>query len=1077
MKQINVSGRFLVILLVTLAAVAFYHTRGLKLAQDLKGGTSLRFWMDLPRARAEGRIAEGDDTKVVADTLAIIDKRINASGLAEIELIELGENRFEINLPSGSDADIEQIISLVTTLGDLQFRIEVLPDSRYSSDTGDSAYKRQRSRIWDGTDDAFDTYKAAEVKAWQEAHTGGTAYVPSRKGMRVVPHKGVPIEAGVHAFHVIEDPESIAERFDGSILENPGVDKGERGEPVTTFEVKSKYQGAFAAWTGKNVRLPMAIILNGEYMMAPNINSPLSDRVQVTLGTTSFAAAKAQANELKTTLQTGSLKLRPVMEARAKVGARLAGESRDRGVLATIVALGLVLVFMLVYYRWMGMVANVALVLNLVLLVGALAFCDAALSLPGIAGIVLTLGVAVDANILINERIREERAAGRNLHRALDEGYSRALTTIVDANMTSIITAAFLYIYGSGAIRGFAVSLTLGLLISMFTAVYVTRAIFEWQLKRGSLREFKVTGSGRVPNIRWMALRRILVPISVAAVVLGIVVFSATDRFTLYDIDFTGGQKVQMRFAKAPAQGVDYVKETLTKGPYDVQVESVHFDKNQELEKRQQTVKVGPFEGVEVFSVGSSGEVFELKIQRSTGRTDLTSEEEEQALRGYLEQAFKDDLSPPWQQAPPRRFGTAPTPEGAAGEPPAPAEPPAVPPAPTPAPAPAPADDALKALEGGIVTDVAFADPDGRLTPEALETVLRKDYPQYSHVGQRRAVKMDGLERKVVVRPAAGAPSGSLKRYDVWLKTTEVGKTVSVDPEPAQMGRDLAQWFGSIAFHEALAKALGVAKAADLQEIGLSEPFPSQDQISPSVAQRLKNDALLALALSLIGIIIYVALRFRSQAMGFASVLCLFHDVVVTAGVVAIANSLGLVDARINLTMVAAFLTLVGLSINDTVVIYDRIRENRGRNPSITPAMIDLSLNQTFGRTLKTITTILLVVFAMFIFNVGQRNVLEGFSFCLIIGSFVGTYSTIAIAAPLLLYLPWLWRRVKGAAPRSDMVAACSGRLALLPLLPLALIAWAVWAVLFGLYAFVVGLALFTPWAFKGEDEVAAVPA
>ena len=125
---------------------------------------------------------------------------------------------------------------------------------------------------------------------------------------------------------------------------------------------------------------------------------------------------------------------------------------------------------MLIYYRWMGLVANLALVLNLVLLLGAMAAFQAALSLPGIAGIVLTLGVAVDANILINERIREERLAGRSVHRALAEGYDRALTTIVDANVTTIITAIFLYVYGSGSIRGFAVSLTLGLLISMFTA-------------------------------------------------------------------------------------------------------------------------------------------------------------------------------------------------------------------------------------------------------------------------------------------------------------------------------------------------------------------------------------------------------------------------------------------------------------------------------------------------------------------------------------------------------------------------------------------------------------------------------
>ena len=1053
MKQINVTGRFITILVVTVLAVLFYEQRGLKLAQDLRGGTSLRFWMDIPKARAEGRVSGQDDATVVADTLRVIDQRINASGLAEIELVELGENRFEINLPSGNDGDIDQIVSLVTTLGDLQFRVEVLPDELYRRDGQASAWKRQRFGVWTGTQEEFTAFKEAEVKAWQAAQAAGTAYTPSRPPYRVVPRQGAPAEAGAFAFAVVEDPASADERFDGAILENPAVSKDDEGRPVTVFDVKNKFRGSFESWTGRNVQLPMAIILNGEHVMAPFINQPLSDNVQVTLGATSMDDARKQAEELKTTLQTGSLKLRPVLEARTKVGARLAGESRDRGVLATLVALGLVLVFMLVYYRWMGVVANVALILNLVLLIGALAFADAALSLPGIAGIVLTLGVAVDANILINERIREERALGRNLHRALDEGYSRALTTIVDSNMTSIITAVFLYAYGSGAIRGFAVSLVLGLLISMFTAIFVTRAIFEWQIKRGSLREFKVTGSGKVPTFAWMANRTWMVPLSVLLVVGGIFLFATTDRLTLYDIDFTGGQKVQMRFA-GPVT-VDEVKQGLRGAPVEVEVASSYFDQDKVLQMRRQKVAVGPLDGAEVFTVGDGGDAIELKVQRATDRADLGPEEEEQALRGFLAQRFAGRLLPAWQSAPARRIPTAPAPEGNAGAP------------------AAPADPALAAVAGGITTDVAFVDPRARLTPALLESVLSKDFPHYVHDGKRRAVAVADMKRSVVVRPSAQQGTGVVRRFDVWVKTSTKDGTTSEDADPERFGKDLEQWLGSGAFRAAVARELGLADAREAEDVALSQPLPSQDQISASVAQRLKNDALLALSLSLLGIIVYVALRFRSRAMGLASVLCLFHDVAVTAGVVALVNALGLVDARINLTMVAAFLTLVGLSINDTVVIYDRIRENRGRAPTITTAMIDLSLNQTFGRTLKTITTILLVCFALFFFNVGQRNVLEGFAFCLIVGSFVGTYSSIAIAAPLLLFLPWAWTRVKGLAPKGALVGACAARWVLMPLLPVALVAWLLWAVAFSAYAFVVGLLLFTPWALSGKAEEA----
>ncbi len=1069
MQHIDVRGRFLLILGVTLLALGFYHTRGLKLAQDLRGGTSLRFSMDIAKARAEGRILTAqDDAEVVGETLGIISQRIDIAGLLEIELVDLKENRFEINLPTGSDGDIESIVNVVTTLGDLQFRVEVLPDERYDERRSeDGGYQRQRSKVWTRSSAEFEPFKEAEVKLWQAAQAGGTPYLPSQPPYRVVPKRGIPTTQGAVAFAVIEDPATPAERFDGSILENPDVSKGDSGQPVTVFDVKNKYRGGFESWTSRNVRLPMAIILNGEYTMAPYINQPLSDRVEVTLGYRSYEAAQKEAQELKTTLQTGSLKLRPVLESRTKVGARLAGESRDRGVLATIVSLVLVLIFMLVYYRWMGMVANFALILNLVLLVGALAFCDAALSLPGIAGIVLTLGVAVDANILINERIREERALGRNLHRALAEGYSRALTTIVDANMTSIITAVFLYAYGSGAIKGFAVALTLGLVISMFTAVFVTRAVFEWQIKRGTLKEFRVLGSGKVPTIRWMALRKILVPISVGAVIFGIVAFATTDRFTLYDIDFTGGQKVQMRFA-GPVS-VDEVKQGLEGETVEVEVASTYFDEAGELQTRRQKVSAGPYDGAEVFTAGGGGDAVELKIQRATSRTDLTAEEEEQALRGFLTKRFGERLLPAWTTGLPKPFERTPP----VGDGPEEGEaPPAPPPAPAPAPAPAP-DAGLDAVKGGSSLDIAFVDPQGALTPQILESVLTKDFPHYVHQGKRRAVPASEMSRHVVVRPRTGA-STSVRAFDAWIKTTAKESALVVDPDPADLGKDLEQWLASKEFRGALERELGPEGKAKAEDLALSLPFPSQDQISSSVAERLKGDAQVALLLSFLGIIVYVALRFRSRSMGIASVLCLFHDVAVTAGVVAVVNSLGLVDARVNLTMVAAFLTLVGLSINDTVVIYDRIRENRGQRTLITSEIIDLSINQTFGRTLKTITTILLVCCSLFFFNYGQRNVLEGFAFCLIVGSFVGTYSTIAISAPLLLYLPWLWSKIRGLAPSNRLVAMCADHWSLTLLLPIAVVLWAAWALAFGLYAFAVGLLLFTPWALSGKEPSAA---
>jgi SecD/SecF fusion protein len=849
-------------------------------------------------------------------------------------------------------------------------------------------------------------------------------------------------------FVVVEEPASRQERFDGSILAEVSVgrDESQLGIPVTKFKVKTEWQNVFEQWTTRNVQLPMAIILNEEYHSAPYIQSPLKDDVQVTLGTRDHEAALEQAKELMTTLQTGSLRLRPVLESKQEIGAKLAGESRDRGVLATGVAFLLVLGFMLFYYRGAGMVANLALVLNIVLLVGALAAFQAVLTLPGIAGIVLTLGMAVDANILINERIREERLAGRSMHRALSEGYDRALVTIVDANMTTVITAVFLYVYGSGPIRGFAVSLILGLLISMFTAVYVTRTVFEWLIKKGWLKEIRVTGSGIVPKFPWMSWTRVLVPISVAAVVLGLLAFFTADRYDLYDIDFTGGHKLQAQFAERAT--VDDLKDRLRRPPVVVTVTRDTFDEQGNPSTETRKVTAGPYPDADVLSVGTEGRRFEIKIQRGLATGDLTTAEQGQAVLGYLQEALKDRLVPEWIEATPAPYAHK-TQEGA------------------------PPDDVLAKLDGGVHFTLAFADPAGLLTPEAVRRLLVEEFPYSVKVGSKREIyPASSVDRTVEVRKAASTVAG-VQRFEVWMKSATKRESTQVEANGSDLRIYLGEFLGGPAFKPALAKVLA-KPAAEVDSVVQSRPFPSQDQIGASVANRLKNDAILALFLSFVGIIVYMAFRFSSRTMGLAAVLCLFHDVIVTLGVLALASSLGLVDGKINLTMVAAFLTLVGYSVNDTVVTFDRIRENRGKRPTVDAPMIDLSVNQTLGRTLKTVTTVLLVCLALFVINMGQRNVLEGFAFVLIIGSFVGTYSTVAISAPLLLFLPWAWERVKVARPRTDFVRSCAANPWLALLLPVAAFLWLVWAAAFSLYAFAVGLVLFTPWAMRGQTRAEA---
>jgi preprotein translocase SecF subunit len=318
-----------------------------------------------------------------------------------------------------------------------------------------------------------------------------------------------------------------------------------------------------------------------------------------------------------------------------------------------------------------------------------------------------------------------------------------------------------------------------------------------------------------------------------------------------------------------------------------------------------------------------------------------------------------------------------------------------------------------------------------------------------------------------VVRPREGA-TPRRETYDVWMRTENENGT-QVEQGAEAVRQTLAKFLGGSGFADALQEQ-GVGEEVT-QDVALSTPFPSVDVIGSSVANRLRNDALIALVLSLLGIIVYIALRFSSRAMGLAAVICLFHDVAITLGIVAVANIYGLVNAKISLPMVAAFLTLVGYSVNDTVVVFDRIRENRGKKRVITPGMIDLSINQTLARTIKTSATFLLAALALFVFNYGQRNVLEGFSFILIIGSVIGTYSTVAIASPLLLYLPWLWERIRGLRPRGALVTGAASRWYGLPFVPVMAVLWVLWLLAFGVVGFFAGLLLFPVWAMSEKVE------
>ncbi|HKO41803.1 MAG TPA: protein translocase subunit SecD [Pyrinomonadaceae bacterium] len=275
---------------------------------------------------------------------------------------------------------------------------------------------------------------------------------------------------------VIEYPAVV----DGNELRTAAATAGQGGADYQiSFALKPGGAQKFGAWTGANINEYMGVVLNDEVRSIAYIQSQIFDSGQI-----SGRFTKESAEDLALTLRSGALPVPIEYQEERTVGPSLGADSIRSGVRASVAGLIFVVVFMLFYYRGSGINAVVALVLNMILMLAALVVFDATLTLPGIAGIILTIGMAVDSNVLIFERIREELKTGKTVASAIDQGFQRAFVTIIDTHVTTIISSLFLFVFGTGPLRGFAVTLVLGLVINLFSAVYVSRTIFLWQLNR-----------------------------------------------------------------------------------------------------------------------------------------------------------------------------------------------------------------------------------------------------------------------------------------------------------------------------------------------------------------------------------------------------------------------------------------------------------------------------------------------------------------------------------------------------------------------------------------------------------------
>lgn len=504
--------KIVVTLLVTGLSITFLFMDELRLGLDLRGGSSFELQVD-----TEGMTTQ-ERTDVVNRAVEIIRNRIDAQGLTEPEIYPIqGVDRIEIKVPGLSKDEKERFKDLIGQAAFLEFKVVHSDNDRLVTEINNPE---------------FITPPGYEQKALVERDENGKEV---RRETLFLRHKaamtGATLEAAFVSYDNIGRP-YVALRFDkeGATLfeEVTGAHKGER----------------------------LAIVLDGVVRSAPTIRDRIAGgSAQIDGGGVGFTLE--EANELAIVLQSGSLPTEVEIVQERSVEPTLGKASIQSGIFAGLLGMAFVIVFMWVYYRFAGIVATIALLLNMVILMGILVLIGATLTLPGIAGIVLTIGMAVDANVLIFERIREELEEHKSLHAAIQAGYDKVFSTILDANVTTLLTAAILYWKSTGPVRGFAVTLSVGIAVSMFTALIVTRLIFDLMESSGKLKKLTMMSFFHNPGLKVLERRRIAYGLTAVLIIASLVEVFFIERKDALGVDFTGGESLKIGYVEGSGPDQD----------------------------------------------------------------------------------------------------------------------------------------------------------------------------------------------------------------------------------------------------------------------------------------------------------------------------------------------------------------------------------------------------------------------------------------------------------------------------------------------------------------------------------------
>lgn len=735
----------------------------------------------------------------------------------------------------------------------------------------------------------------------------------------------------------------------------PGSDRF--GRPAINFAMDPAGARLLGELTGPNVQKRMAVLLDDQVYTAPTLQSEISSQGEITGEFT-----QADIRYVVQVLAGGSLQARLSNEpiATNAVGPDLGIDNLRAGVQAALYSILVVAGFMILYYFRCGAIAVVALLANALCIMGAMSVSKAALTMPGIAGVILTFGMAVDSSVLIYERMREETLRGADLRTSVRLGFEKALSAIVDGNVTNLIVCVVLYYTGTPEIRGFAITMGIGVVSTLFASLVISRLIIDLMVlggwRRASMLPLAIPAlqAAITPRFRWLRYRYVFFVISASYVGLGLgMIFFQGQK--MLDNEFRGGTQVTLQFKPGP----DGKRHTLTRREVEDRVLSIAQGHAPDTELNQ--LKSAEIIPIDPESNGVTSDKFLIK----TVATDA-----DQVVGAVIERftdllEVKPALSFSLAEADLRRAPAFPVEKSALG---ANIDRPGV------------RNDVTQYV-GGVAIVLAKLDPPPTLEGLRQRLRLTRESSQYSDTLNRMhdIIVLDGSDQEV--RSAALLVRDESYSY--------------FDNESA-WDRNVRAREWSLA-QDALTRTTTPA---------------SVHNFSPAIAKTFQAQAIAATVLSFFFIGIYIWVRFKTPRYSIAAVVALVHDVLTVVGLLAlceilyehpatsgIARSMGLLPFKIDLNTLAALLTIAGYSLNDTVVIMDRIRENKGKLKHASESIINDSINQTFSRTIITGGTTLASCFILY--AIGGEG-MRAFAFALAAGLIVGTYSSVAVAAPIV---------------------------------------------------------------------------